>query len=158
MQSFRIAMPLLSSCRLQVSHSCTCSLFRTARWDTQRAIAKGLLKVQRPTASSCVRSSLHFSTVSCSAETKGNSSTTEASQAPSWPSRNAHCGQQTLQHEGKRLELCGWVHRARNMGGIVFADLRDHSGILQVRFLLVTLPLLRCMLLGERLPAKLSLP
>jgi aspartyl-tRNA synthetase len=35
---------------------------------------------------------------------------------------------------GARVRLGGWVHRARNLGGIVFMDLRDRAGIVQVSF------------------------
>src|SRR5688572_29786188 len=33
---------------------------------------------------------------------------------------------------GSRLQLAGWVHRRRDLGGLVFLDLRDRSGLLQV--------------------------
>ena len=50
----------------------------------------------------------------------------------SWPARTDLCGRLTENDVGKRATLCGWVHRHRNMGGLVFSDVRDHTGILQV--------------------------
>jgi aspartyl-tRNA synthetase len=35
---------------------------------------------------------------------------------------------------GKDITVAGWVHRVRNLGGIVFVDLRDRAGLLQVSF------------------------
>ncbi len=35
---------------------------------------------------------------------------------------------------GKAVTVAGWVHRVRNLGGIVFVDLRDRAGLLQVSF------------------------
>ena len=37
-----------------------------------------------------------------------------------------------MQHVGQRVRLGGWVHRRRDLGGIVFVDLRDRAGIVQV--------------------------
>ena len=34
--------------------------------------------------------------------------------------------------EGAELELAGWVHRRRDLGGLIFLDLRDRSGLVQV--------------------------
>ncbi len=36
--------------------------------------------------------------------------------------------------EGAELELAGWVHRRRDLGGLIFLDLRDRSGLVQVSF------------------------
>jgi aspartyl-tRNA synthetase len=37
-------------------------------------------------------------------------------------------------HVGREVELYGWVHRRRDLGGLIFIDLRDRSGIVQVKF------------------------
>src|SRR3989338_7625525 len=39
---------------------------------------------------------------------------------------------ETLQQEGKQVLLKGWVHSRRDMGKVVFLDIRDRSGIMQV--------------------------
>ncbi len=49
-----------------------------------------------------------------------------------WPQRSQGCGTVSTADEGKRLTICGWVDRYRNLGGIVFLDIRDHTGIVQV--------------------------
>ncbi len=38
------------------------------------------------------------------------------------------------EHVGESVRLGGWVHRARNLGGLVFLDLRDRAGLVQVSF------------------------
>ncbi|MDQ3949619.1 MAG: aspartate--tRNA ligase [Gemmatimonadota bacterium] len=42
------------------------------------------------------------------------------------------CGSLRAADVGKRVRLGGWVNRARNLGGLIFVDLRDRSGIVQV--------------------------
>jgi aspartyl-tRNA synthetase len=46
--------------------------------------------------------------------------------------RDAYCGEISAAHVGQRLTLAGWVARRRDLGGLVFIDLRDHTGITQL--------------------------
>jgi aspartyl-tRNA synthetase len=48
--------------------------------------------------------------------------------------RTAHCGQITADHLEKSVDVCGWVSRRRDHGGLIFIDLRDRSGIVQLVF------------------------
>ncbi len=46
--------------------------------------------------------------------------------------RSDLCGQVDEGRLGETVELCGWVDKRRDHGGVIFIDLRDHSGIVQV--------------------------
>ena len=48
--------------------------------------------------------------------------------------RTHYCGQVTGALVGKKVTVCGWVNRRRDHGGIIFVDLRDHEGVVQVVF------------------------
>ncbi|MCA2959463.1 MAG: aspartate--tRNA ligase [Silvanigrellales bacterium] len=46
--------------------------------------------------------------------------------------RTHTCGQLNAAHAGAEVTLMGWVNACRNLGGLVFVDLRDHHGVTQV--------------------------
>ncbi|HNP64996.1 MAG TPA: aspartate--tRNA ligase [Woeseiaceae bacterium] len=48
--------------------------------------------------------------------------------------RSHYCGEINESLEGREIEVCGWVHRRRDHGGVIFIDLRDRAGLLQVVF------------------------
>ena len=45
--------------------------------------------------------------------------------------RSEYCGNVTKEHLGKDVSICGWVHRRRDHGGVIFLDIRDLQGICQ---------------------------
>jgi len=48
--------------------------------------------------------------------------------------RRTPCGTVRTEQVGSDVDLYGWVHRRRDLGGLIFIDLRDRSGIVQVKF------------------------
>ena len=48
--------------------------------------------------------------------------------------RTGYCGTFTAANIGQEIAVCGWVQRQRNLGGLIFVDLRDRTGLLQLSF------------------------
>jgi aspartyl-tRNA synthetase len=48
--------------------------------------------------------------------------------------RTHNCGAVNTEHLEQTVEFCGWAHRRRDHGGVIFIDLRDHTGLVQVVF------------------------
>lgn len=48
--------------------------------------------------------------------------------------RSIYCGEVDLSRENQEVTLCGWVNRRRDLGGLIFVDLRDREGLVQVVF------------------------
>ncbi|MCY7331379.1 MAG: aspartate--tRNA ligase, partial [Pseudanabaena sp. CAN_BIN31] len=46
--------------------------------------------------------------------------------------RSHYCGHLNTEHLGQTVSLCGWIDRRRDHGGVIFLDLRDRTGILQI--------------------------
>src|SRR5690242_18705543 len=59
--------------------------------------------------------------------------TTRTSQIPRTV-RSHTCGELSAKQLGQEVQLCGWVGRRRDHGGLVFIDLRDRYGLTQVVF------------------------
>lgn len=48
--------------------------------------------------------------------------------------RTDYCGTLTKNDIGRKIVVCGWVQRQRDLGGLIFVDLRDRTGIIQLAF------------------------
>ncbi|MCL2588891.1 MAG: aspartate--tRNA ligase [Oscillospiraceae bacterium] len=48
--------------------------------------------------------------------------------------RSHYCGTPRLAEIGQELQVCGWTQRQRDLGGLIFIDLRDRTGLLQLAF------------------------
>ncbi|AMA65201.1 Aspartate--tRNA ligase [Candidatus Arsenophonus lipoptenae] len=49
--------------------------------------------------------------------------------------RTCYCGQLSIMHVKRKVTLCGWVNSYRNLGKIIFIDMRDREGLVQVVFM-----------------------
>ena len=59
---------------------------------------------------------------------------TSGFQAGATAMRTHRCGALREEHIGSKVRIGGWLHRSRNLGGLLFFDLRDRAGIVQVSF------------------------
>ena len=48
--------------------------------------------------------------------------------------RTDYCGTFRPEHIGKEVVVCGWAQRQRDLGQLIFIDLRDRTGLLQLTF------------------------
>ena len=48
--------------------------------------------------------------------------------------RTDYCGDLRLSDAGRTVSVCGWVQRQRDLGGLIFVDLRDRTGLIQLSF------------------------
>ena len=48
--------------------------------------------------------------------------------------RTNYCGEFRMAHVGQTASVCGWVQRQRDLGGLIFLDLRDRTGLVQLSF------------------------
>ena len=46
--------------------------------------------------------------------------------------RTKTCGELNIKNIGETVELAGWIQKIRNLGGMIFIDLRDEFGITQI--------------------------
>ena len=46
--------------------------------------------------------------------------------------RSHHCGSLNIKNLNQEVTICGWIHRRRDHGGVIFLDVRDTTGIVQV--------------------------
>jgi len=50
------------------------------------------------------------------------------------PMRTHYCGEVKVADVGEAITVAGWIHRRRDHGGVIFVDLRDTTGLIQLVF------------------------
>ena len=48
--------------------------------------------------------------------------------------RDRYCGSFRREDDGKTVTVCGWIQRQRDLGQLIFCDLRDRTGLVQLAF------------------------
>lgn len=141
---------VLRSCGMSVVRASMSSRLnapcRSSRSWTSTAVAAGLAPLPRRQARpSCLRA-LQAGAGLAEAEQQADSVAGAAEDvqhlaaagvleaALTWPARTHGCGalSEAQVDDGGSVTVCGWVDRYRNLGGLIFLDIRDHTGIIQV--------------------------
>ena len=109
------------------------SAYRRASPIPAAALPPALRRVARGVAGSASRARTRaVADPSSDADAPPDAAASLLSPELTWPSRSHLCGLLREADEGETVTLCGWVDKQRDMGGIVFADVRDHTGLVQV--------------------------
>lgn len=107
-----------------------------AMGSARRASAISSSSPLRPAPSSSIAAETEAALASVSDHSSSSSSSSSGGVLEPqliWPGRSHGCGELRPAQAGQRVTVCGWVDRYRNLGGILFLDIRDHTGIVQAR-------------------------
>ena len=128
-----VAMSAASAAFAPARASARLSAHRRASPIPAAALPPALRRVARGVAGSASRARTRaVADPSSDADAPPDAAASLLSPELTWPSRSHLCGLLREANEGETVTLCGWVDKQRDMGGIVFADVRDHTGLVQV--------------------------